>query len=91
MLFRRSTVGVLAWLLPVLAVICFAVTIALSRSRWRAAGSVGRSLTWAAAVLGTVLVSGGFIVRRLDTDPLGGAVAQASWAVMVRPPKVPTL
>ncbi len=78
-------VGVLAWLLPVLAVICFAVAIALSRPRWRAAGSVGRSLTWAAAVLGAVLVIGGFIVRRLDTDTLGGAVAQASWGIMVRP------
>ena len=40
---------------------------------------------WAAGVLGVVLVIGGFIVRRLDADKLGGAVAQASWDVMVRP------
>ena len=40
---------------------------------------------WAAGVLGVVLVVGGFVVRRLDADTLGGAVAQAAWGVMVRP------
>ncbi len=78
-------VGVLAWLLPVLAIVCFAGAVALSRTRWRTAASAGRSLIWAAGVLGVVLVIGGFIVRRVDTDTLGGAVAQASWGVVVRP------
>ena len=78
-------VGVLAWLLPVLAMVCFAGAIALSRTRWRTAASVGRSLLWAGGVLGVVLVVGGFIVRRLDADSLGGAVAQASWNTIVRP------
>ena len=78
-------VGVLAWLLPVLALVCFAGAIGLSRTRWRTAASAGRSLMWAAGVLGVVLVIGGFIVRRLDADSLGGAVAQASWTVFVRP------
>ncbi len=78
-------VGVLAWLLPVLALVCFAGAIGLSRTRWRTAASAGRSLLWAAGVLGVILVIGGFIVRRLDADSLGGAVAQASWTVVVRP------
>jgi hypothetical protein len=78
-------VGVLAWLLPVLALVCFAGAIGLSRTRWRTAASAGRSLLWAAGVLGVILVIGGFIVRRLDADSLGGAVAQASWNVIVRP------
>jgi hypothetical protein len=78
-------VGVLAWLLPLLALMCFAGAIALSRARWRTAASAGRSLLWAAGVLGVILVVGGFGVRRLDVDALGGAVAQASWSVIVRP------
>jgi hypothetical protein len=78
-------VGVLAWLLPVLALVCFAGAIGLSRTRWRTAASAGRSLLWAAGVLGVVLIVGGFVVRRLDADSLGGAVGQASWTVIVRP------
>jgi hypothetical protein len=78
-------VGVLAWLLPVLALLCFAGAVGLSGSRWRTAASAGRSLMWAAGALGLILVIGGFVVRRLDTDSLGGAVALASWRVIVRP------
>jgi hypothetical protein len=78
-------VGVLAWLLPALALVCFAVAVALSRTRWRTSVSAGRSLIWAAGALGVILVIGGFIIRRLDADSLGGAVAQASWNTFVRP------
>jgi hypothetical protein len=80
-----QAVGVLAWLLPVLALVCFAGAIGLSRTRWRTAASAGRSLMWAAGVLAVILVVGGFIIRRLDADTLGGAVAQASWNIVVRP------
>lgn len=77
--------GVLAWLLPVLALVCFAAGIALSPRRWRTAASVGRSVLWAAGTLGVVMLVGGFVVRRLDSDTLGGATARAAWSVMVRP------
>jgi hypothetical protein len=78
-------VDVLAWLLPVLALVCVVAAIALSRTRWRTAASVGRALMWSAGVLGVVLIVGGFVVDLLDDDTLGGAVARAAWDVMVRP------
>ena len=52
------------------------------RTRWRTAATVGRALMWAAGAVGVVLVVGGFIVRRLDDDTLGGALARwrgTSW------------
>lgn len=78
-------VGVLAWLLPVLAVACFATVVVAARSRWDAMASVGRTLAWAAAGVGAVLVIGRFVVRRFDADVLSGAVTRAAWDVMMRP------
>jgi hypothetical protein len=89
--FAETTIAVaraldvLAWLLPVLALICFAAAIALSPNRWRTAATVGRSLMWAALAVGVVLVIGGYIVHRINDDTLGGALAKAAWDVMVRP------
>jgi hypothetical protein len=77
--------GVLAWLLPLLAIVSFGAAVALSRSRWRAAATAGRSLIWAAGAVGVLLVVGGFLVRRFDTDTLDGALVRAAWDVMVRP------
>jgi hypothetical protein len=79
------TLGVLAWLLPALALVCFVAAIALSPTRWRTAASVGRSLLWAAGTVGAALLVGGFLIRRLDSDTLGGATARAAWSVMIRP------
>ncbi|MET0146393.1 MAG: hypothetical protein ABW328_16655 [Ilumatobacteraceae bacterium] len=78
-------VGLLAWLLPALALVCLLGAVFASPDRWRAAVSAGWALVWAAGAVGLVLVVGGFLVRRLDTDTLGGAVGQASWRVFVRP------
>ena len=58
--------GVLAWLLPALALVCFVAAIALSPSRWRSAASIGRSLLWAAGTVGVVMLVGGFLIRLLD-------------------------
>ena len=77
--------GVLAWLLPILALVCFVVAIVLSKDRWRTAGKVGRALMWAAGGVALVLVVGAVLVRRLDDDTLGGATARAAWDVMIRP------
>ena len=80
-----SALGVLSWLLPVLAVVCIVAAIALSRTRWETAATVGRALMWAAGVVGVLFVVGSVVVHLLDDDTLGGAVAQAAWDVMVRP------
>lgn len=80
----RAT-GLLSWLLPVLALICFAIAITLSRARWATAAAAGKSLIWAAGVLGAILLIGGFVVRRLDDTELTGAIARAGWSEMLRP------
>jgi hypothetical protein len=78
-------VGVLSWLFPLAALACFGTAIGLSRSRWRTAAAVGRSVLVAAAVAATLLVIGGFAVRLLDVGTLSGAVGQAAWQHLVRP------
>jgi hypothetical protein len=85
MIAIARVLGVLAWLLPLLALACFVVAVALSPDRWRMAARVGRALMWAAGVIAVLLVIGGFLVRRLDDDTLGGATARAAWQVMIRP------
>ncbi len=80
-----GSVDTLAWALPVAAVACWAVALALSRARWSAAGAIGRSLLWAGAAVGFVLVVGGLVVRQVDRDTLDGAVAVATWGTLVRP------
>jgi len=79
------TVDLLAWLLPLVALLCFALAVAVSPGRWRTAGATGRALLWAAVALGLLLVIGGFVMRRLDHDSLTGAVAGAAWSVVIRP------
>jgi hypothetical protein len=89
--FARSTimvartVGVLAWALPLAALLCFGAAVGFSRSRWRTAAGAGRSVVWAATVLGVLLVAGGLLVRRFDETDLTGAVARAAWTTMIRP------
>ncbi|HEY5875440.1 MAG TPA: hypothetical protein VIT64_09075 [Ilumatobacteraceae bacterium] len=78
-------IGLLAWLLPLLAIFCLAGAILLSRDRWRAAMQVGWALMGAAAGVGVVLVIGGLLTRRLDVETLGGAVGLAGWQEFVRP------
>lgn len=75
----------LAWVLPVAALACWAGALALTRSRWATAGSIGRSLLGAGAGLGFVLLVGGLVVRQFDRETLSGAVAAAVWATLLRP------
>ncbi len=79
------TVGVLAWLLPLAALVCFGAAVFLARDRWRAGATVGRGLVAAAGVVALGLVVGGWGVRRLDDDQLGDAFVVAGWRVAVRP------
>jgi hypothetical protein len=80
---RRA--GVLAWLLPLLALVCFSAAFVLTANRWRATAAVGATLTVSAGVLGVLLAIGGLVVRRIDDATLGGNVARASWDVFVLP------
>ncbi len=79
------TVDVLAWVLPIVALMSFVGAVVLAPRRWQAAGAVGRALLWAGGVLGVALTVGGWLVRRLDGDDMNGAVVRAGWAVVVRP------
>lgn len=79
------TVGVLVWVLPLVAIACFGAAVGLSRNRWRTASLVGRSVLASAASVGGLLIIGGFAVRRSDADVIAGAVAQAAWSAIVRP------
>jgi hypothetical protein len=77
--------GVMAWLLPLLALVCLVGAVLLSADRWRGALRVGMTLLWAAGGVGLLLAAGGLLVRRADADTMGGAFAQAAWTVFVRP------
>lgn len=80
-----QAIDVLAWALPLASFVCFGGAVVLAHRRWRTAGSVGRGLLWAAAAVGMLLLVGGYVVRRLGTDTMGGAVTRAAWAAGVRP------
>lgn len=80
-----GTIGLLAWLLPLLAAACFVGAVAVSPRRWHTAGGVGRALVVSAAVLGALLVVGRFIVRRRGVSTLGDAFAGATWEVVIWP------
>lgn len=77
--------GVLAWLLPLLTLACLIGAVLVSGDRWRGAARAGGALVAAAGAVGVLLVVGGFVVRRVEDDTLGGAVARAAWQVFVRP------
>jgi hypothetical protein len=78
-------VQTLAWMLPLATLMTFAAAVWLSRDRWWVGASIGRALVWAAVGVGVLLAVGGFLVRRMDSEELAGALAQAAWGVMVRP------
>ena len=80
-----AAADLLAWLLPVAAVVCFAVALILSPTRWATAAAIGRSLVWSAAAVGAVLLVGGVVVARIDDDTITGAVVRAAWREIVRP------
>lgn len=78
-------VGLLAWLLPLVALACLVGAVLASTDRWRTAVAAGRALLLMSGLLGVMLIVGGFLVRRLDDDTLGGAVGRAAWQQFVRP------
>jgi hypothetical protein len=84
-------VGVLSWLLPLLALVCLGGAVCASPDRLSTAVTAGWALLWAATGLGIVLAVVAVIVRRLDTDTLGGAVGAATWQQFGRPMRGPVV
>lgn len=80
-----STVGLLAWLLPLIAVACFAVAIVRSRARWATTAACGWALIGGSAGVGLALIAGGLATRAADTSTLRGAVLRAAWRELTTP------
>ena len=78
-------VNVLAWLLPLLAVLCMIGGLLLSANRREAAPRIG----WAVAASGGLLVVVGLAISVwtsfLDTDNLSGALTVAVWDELLTP------
>jgi hypothetical protein len=72
-------VGLLAWVLPVLAFMSFAGAVALARDRFRTAARSG----WCVAVVGGAVAlvwwTGTVVASAQDTSSLRGALLAASW------------
>jgi hypothetical protein len=72
-------VGVLAWLLPLLAAACFALGIWLARDRHRATVRTGWGVTAAGAAVGVVALAGAGFASTVDEQTLSGALISGAW------------
>jgi hypothetical protein len=72
------TVGVLAWLLPLLALCLFAAAVALADDRRRATVMVGRGVVAAGAGVGAVALTGALAGTLVNTGTLRGALVAAA-------------
>jgi hypothetical protein len=72
-------VGVLAWLLPLLGGMCFALGIWLARDRHRAVVRTGWAVAAAGAIVGVLAVAGSLISSMADTQTLRGALVRGAW------------
>lgn len=69
----------LAWLLPMLAVLCFAGVILLTRERERAVRAVGFAVAAAGLSVGAAVLVGTVVASFVSTASLVPALAVASW------------
>ncbi|HEY7043822.1 MAG TPA: hypothetical protein VH419_09160, partial [Nocardioidaceae bacterium] len=78
-------VRLLAWLLPLLALLAFAVAVVVTSNRRRAMAAVG----WAVFAAGALLACLGFglwlVTSFADTDTLSGALVVAGWRELQQP------
>lgn len=73
-------VRLLSWLLPCVALVCFAVALLLSRGRrLRAGHEVGQGVLAVGVVLAVAGLLATYLLDRLAPDTLGGAVVVAGW------------
>ena len=78
-------VGLLAWLLPVLALLGFAGALLVASDRLRAAVRVGWAVLWAGIGVGLVALAGELVASAADESTLHGALVAASWRQFGRP------
>ena len=78
-------VGLLAWLLPVLALLGFAGALLVASDRLRAVVRVGWAVLWAGIGVGVVALAGELVASAADETTLHGALVAASWRQFGRP------
>lgn len=74
-----DTVGTLSWLLPLLAVVSFALAVLLGIDRRRQVSRVGAAVATAALITWLLVLLGDAIVARQPQDTLHGAIIHAAW------------
>ncbi len=83
--FSSTTIGyahlvaTLSWLLPLLALLCFAGVVLLADDRRRAVRVVGLATASSGLVLATAVFVGGVVAAHTDTNTLPAALGVAGW------------
>jgi hypothetical protein len=72
-------VSLLAWLLPVLALLCFGAAIWIAADRRRTAADVGWGVAGAGGLLAGLGVAASIATSFADSDTLAGALTVATW------------
>jgi hypothetical protein len=72
-------VGLLSWVLPLLALLCLGVALWLARRRQRTLAECGLAIAAAGVLEAALCAIGGAFVSTADTHALGGAIVSASW------------
>ena len=72
-------VGVLSWLLPVLALVFFAIGLWLAPDRNRAVVRTGWAVVWAGVAVGALAVAGAVTASVADEQTLNGALIRGTW------------
>lgn len=68
-----------SWLLPLLAILCFAAAVLLTKDRVRGLRAVGVAVATSGLVLAAATFMGGAFASRIDTDALVPALGVAAW------------
>jgi hypothetical protein len=80
-----GTIDTLAWLLPVLTLLCLAGAVLLQPDRWNGLRRTGWSVVVAAGVLAVIVVAGGALVTGADGSERTVALVNGVWDIFVRP------
>jgi hypothetical protein len=78
-------VGLLAWLLPLLALLFFAAGLWSATDRLRATVRIGWAVLTAGVAVGVIALAGELVASAADVSTLRGALIAASWRQFGRP------
>ena len=78
-------VGTLAWLFPLVGLLCLVGVVLLDRDRWNGVRRVGWAVVGGAAGLVAALVAGGALSRAAGGSERSDALIDGAWEVFVRP------